>query len=135
MKKISDGKYGLTVQWNPDKPGDKENAEEFLESALKVGWTLLVQPGEKKNLKAQMNKGTSVQIADILLGALRVRELSSLMQILQGIGLEPCISTRGSVFRFHVSAASNYWADHKVPDEAAARAVESWNKAGRPPLK
>jgi hypothetical protein len=80
-------------------------------------------------------KSGVVTLGDHFGGVLRTAELSSIMDYLNGIlGLSISLfSYKKGMFRFDISTGSKYFkADHKVADEACARAVERWMDAGRP---
>jgi len=47
-------------------------------------------------------------------------------------GCHPSIYRRGDLWRAHVNAAGNYWADRKTPQAALEAAVKLWIKAGKP---
>ena len=48
-------------------------------------------------------------------------------------GCYPAISRRGEfVWRAHVNAAGNFWAEANTPYKALAKAVQLWRKAGKP---
>lgn len=52
---------------------------------------------------------------------------------LKAKGCTPSIYTRGSLFRAHVNAAGNFWADAETPRKALEDAVRLW-RAARCPL-
>ncbi len=48
-------------------------------------------------------------------------------------GCYPSIIRRGEhVWRAHVNAAGNFWADANTPSKALTEAVQLWRKAGKP---
>jgi len=58
--------------------------------------------------------------------------LSKLLIHLAEQGCFPSIYRRGEVWRAHVNAAGNYWADANTPYKALREAVASWRGAGKP---
>ena len=59
--------------------------------------------------------------------------LTDLLKSLARQGCYPAIIRRGkSVWRAHVNAAGNYWADANTPYRALHEAVKLWKKAGKP---
>ena len=47
-------------------------------------------------------------------------------------GCQPAISRRGKVWRAHVDAAGNFWAEDKCPQIALNKAVAMWRSKGSP---
>lgn len=47
-------------------------------------------------------------------------------------GCNPSAYSRGSVKRFHVNKAGNFWADAETLPEACEEAVNNWIEAGMP---
>ncbi len=59
--------------------------------------------------------------------------MSETLALLARQGCYPCISRRGEfVWRAHVNATGNFWADANTPYKALVEAVQLWRKAGKP---
>ena len=61
-----------------------------------------------------------------------MESLSSMLTVLASKGCYPSIYRRGQLWRAHVNAAGNFWADNHSPRKALAMAIEAWEKAGCP---
>jgi len=59
-------------------------------------------------------------------------ELNKRMKWLKFYGCYPSIYMRGDMWRAHVNACGNFWADAKTPHEALENAVKLWESKGRP---
>lgn len=127
----------IKLKWDCMNPEERQLAHDRIEFLRARGFILTDSSTNIVKFNKKFTKHNSVAFMhDIFEAVLGVRELSSIMDMLRHLGLSPSIYTRGTgknaVFRFHVDAGKNFWEDHKVADEAAARAVEAWAKAGRP---
>ncbi len=59
--------------------------------------------------------------------------LNELLLHLSKQGCYPCVSCRGEeLWRAHVNATGNSWADANTPYQALKRAVEYWENIGKP---
>ena len=59
--------------------------------------------------------------------------LAKILAQLAQHGCYPCISRRGEhIWRAHVNATGNYWADDNTPYKALVAAKALWKKAGKP---
>ena len=59
-------------------------------------------------------------------------KLNERMKWLKSHGCYPSIYRRGDVWRAHVNAAGNFWADARTPLEALEEAVKLWQDKGCP---
>ncbi len=57
--------------------------------------------------------------------------LNTLLKRLASEGCHPSIYKRGDLWRAHVNAAGNYWADDTTPLKAMREAVKLWQAAGK----
>ena len=130
----------ITITWNTIDKVDVKKALATVDDLLKKGYAL-----QGDGMKSLKSKGACT-LLDTLASVLRIRELSSIMMFLQDLGLLPSLyALDGKRFRFRiddvgvppsisgrVKIKKDWYADHKIPDEAAAKAVEKWISAGRP---
>ena len=58
--------------------------------------------------------------------------LNKRLQWLRNRGCYPSIYSRGDIWRAHINAAGNFWADAKYPFEALEKAVKYWQEKGCP---
>ena len=125
------------IKWNSSSEEDCSAARQTIMAHLQMGWALMYPTSWDRStvrLRQPYLETDEVYLSDTLLDVVRCKELSSIMDMLRGMGLSPCIYTRGpKLFRFHVTAAGNWWHDHSVADEACAKAVELWIKSKRNP--
>jgi len=54
------------------------------------------------------------------------------MKWLKSRGCYPSIYRRGDMWRAHVNAAGNFWADARTPYAALEKAVQLWREKGCP---
>jgi hypothetical protein len=59
-------------------------------------------------------------------------DLRDLLIRLANDGCYPSLYRRGDLWRAHVNAAGNFWADNTTPLNAMREAVRLWRKAGKP---
>jgi hypothetical protein len=61
-----------------------------------------------------------------------MERLETMLSRLARSGCFPSIYRRGPLWRAHVNAAGNYWAEKKSPSEAMAAAIDLWKSAEKP---
>ena len=59
-------------------------------------------------------------------------KLNDRMEWLKSRGCYPSIYRRGDMWRAHVNASGNFWADSRTPLKALEEAVKLWQEKGRP---
>ena len=58
--------------------------------------------------------------------------LAQRLNYLQKQGCFPSLYLRGGIWRAHINASGNFWADALTPTEAMEKAVKFWQKKGKP---
>jgi len=51
---------------------------------------------------------------------------------LVSLGCYPRIAWRGNVWRAHINAAGNQWDEGDTPAQALDKAIDQWERSGRP---
>ena len=62
-----------------------------------------------------------------------MHDLNERLEYLKRIGCYPCLSYRGGdIWRAHINACGNYWAEHTTPLKALDLAEAVWRQNGCP---